>query len=94
MSQNVDAPTQAATTDLTAQSLWVCTCADADVGVWYAVNVALTFSLIFGFLPAALLTQGYVQIGKSGDAIACTCSEAALFAVTMLSDRDSPHLNC
>lgn len=37
--------------------------AEADVGVWYAVNVALTFSLVFGFLPAGMLAQGYVQIG-------------------------------
>ena len=36
---------------------------EADVGVWYAVNVALTFSLVFGFLPAGMLAQGYVQIG-------------------------------
>ena len=36
--------------------------AETHVGLWYGVAVALTFGLVWGFLPAAVLTQGYVQV--------------------------------
>ena len=35
--------------------------ADTDVGLWYGVVVALTFALTWGFLPAGLIAQGYID---------------------------------
>jgi hypothetical protein len=36
--------------------------AETNVGIWYGVMVAMTFTLMWGVLPAAIMSRGYIQV--------------------------------
>lgn len=39
--------------------------AEVHVGLWFAVIIALSFSVVFGFLPAALMAWGFLDEVRS-----------------------------